>query len=81
MWLPANQLECLNDNIQTQEAFCKLLKYYAEDYSYSEHQFLEFLEKNKDHLNMVNCIDIIHTHGICISSAKMDKIRKLYNAQ
>lgn len=70
MWLPPSQLELINNNINTPEAFCKLLVIYANSSNCAPLQFSDFLSNNYSRLYEVDCITLIDTHCSTISLEK-----------
>lgn len=79
MWLRPDQLEKINDYIDTPEAFCKLFGIYAADQSYSAEYFSRFLSNNMHFVRQVNCMEQLETHKISISQEKHTILNELFD--
>ena len=79
MWLTTKQLEVINREIDTPEAFCKLFLLYAENENYTVDQFATFLRENFRRLMEVDCIKMIDIHQIRISQSKRRMVEYAVN--
>ena len=73
VWLPAHQLELLNRNIDTEEAFYKLFFYYSTDDTYTFQEYGAFLKRNlrfKEQFD--DCFQMVIQKGYVISPQKVD---------
>lgn len=77
MWLTVEQLEILNQKIDTPEAFCKLLCIYSVDDNYSETDFKTFLCRNVKNIFLVDCCDIIERNKVSIAETKLTILKTI----
>ena len=76
MWLGEQQLEIINKEISTPEAFCKLFYIYSANENYDINQYEVFLSENISHIQEIDCLGMILMHRIIISDAKKDIVIK-----